>query len=204
MTSTGSLALEGGNARSFGAGTADGGRDLNNDGDTYDCAKTNAGSTPSPNDVCLKPESSSAGVGALAVARGTNNNATAISTGDATKGGQVVSSSIVVSNVDAGVFGIGVGKAITCTPGQVSCGTAYGAALGSGSEGVAVGMTEGQATNGETVNVNVGAGAGAGCSFAGSNASLVRNADGSWTYDSHFNTGLSCVDANASAHPAAP
>jgi hypothetical protein len=203
VTSSSALGLDGGSARSYAAGSAEGGRDLNNDGDTYDCEKAEVLPNGQPGGRCLVSETSSAAVSALTVARGSNNSATGVSIGDATNGGQVVSSSNVVSNVDAGVFGIGVGKAITCTPGQVSCGTAYGAALGSGSEGVAVGLTEGQATNGESVNVNVGAGAGAGCSFAGSSASLIRNADGSWSYDSHFNTGLSCVDANASATPAA-
>jgi hypothetical protein len=188
VTSTDARALDGGVATSYAKGTADGFVDKNGNG---------------IRDVT--EQSSSAGVGAQTVSRGPDNITSAHSIGDATDGGQVVSSSIVVSNVDVGIFGIGVGKAVTCTPGQVSCGTAYGAALGSGSEGVVVGLTEGNATNGELVNVNVGAGAGAGCSvpgLTGSSASLVQNSDGSWSYNAHFNTGLSCVQANASADSA--
>jgi hypothetical protein len=175
--------MDGGEATSFARGTADGFIDANQNG-IWDEGEV----------------ISSAGVGAQTIARGPDNISSAHSIGSSTEGGQIVSSSIAVSNVDVGVFGIGVGKAVTCTPGQVSCGTAWGAALGSGSEGIAIGLTEGNATDGESVNVNVGAGAGSGCSVAGlsgSSASLTQNADGSWAYYAHFNTGLSCVHANS-------
>jgi hypothetical protein len=175
--------MSGGDATSFARGSADGFIDANLNG------------IKDPDEI-----SSSAGVGAQTVARGADNIASAHSIGGATNGGQVVSSSIAVSNVDVGVFGIGVGKSLTCTPGQVSCGSGWGAALASGSEGIAIGKTEGNADNGEYVNVNVGAGAGSGCSvsgLSGSSASLTQNSDGSWAYYAHFNTGLSCVHANS-------
>jgi hypothetical protein len=86
----------------------------------------------------------------------------------------------------------------------VSCGTAYGNATASGSNGGnAVANVDGYAFNGESVNAAVGAHAGTPCTggSTGPYATFTPHDDGSWSYSTGSNVGAACVQTTVTASP---
>jgi hypothetical protein len=188
----------GGSATATNVQQASGSEDLDGNGDTNGIDTT----TPTADGVVDISERAASAGAVTAIAGDESNTAVASSVGVATGTATIEQSSTAISNVATGLAGAGASTAVGCTQGQNSCGTALGVALSNGTEGFALSETAAFANGADQLGVTASAitpaQAGIGCT-GGSYASLVQNADGSWSFSGGANAGFACTTAGVAA-----
>jgi hypothetical protein len=161
-----------------------------------DAISLNGGRTFAESNQFATGQGSAAGGAAVSVANGEDNLALSFANGEATDGGKATTGSIAGSNVGPGQYGIGVAKSVSCTDDQVSCGTGFGVALASGSQGGIAVADSTASANGQNATGIAGAEAGSSCTGPAS-ASFTVNSDGSFNYSAGFNSGFGCASASS-------